>query len=219
MARPQLKPNKYGKRPATVRSKLTNGTALHAEQVGDNKASRRFKDLVEAFGTELGGWASLSEVQRSLVRRLATITIQLEKLELQAARGEDINAEEYARIAGHQRRLFNDLNLIQDKAAPAEPAAAAPEPQPTYDAGKLHELPDDELLTLMNKMRRENAQMPLTSIFEWPRDQDIPRWKSPVDFKRKFPAPPPPTPEPEPVPEHEQEVPEDMMKAVLEILG
>lgn len=217
MAKPRLKPNEYGKRPAAVRSKLTNGTALHAEQVGDNKASRRFKDLVEAFGTELGGWVSLSEVQRALVRRLATITIQLEKLELQAVRAEDIDAEEYARIAGHQRRLFADLGLMPNNAAPAEPAAAVPQSEAeTYDPNTMS---DDELLVLMNKMRRENGLLPLTDIMQWPRDQDLPKWKPPVDFKRKFPAPPPPTPEPEPVPEHEQEPSPELMKAVMEILG
>ncbi|ODS03793.1 hypothetical protein AUC71_07765 [Methyloceanibacter marginalis] len=95
-----------------MRSAVSNGTSLHSERPGDNRQARRFKDLVSDLSEMIGGWAALSEVQRQLLRRVAMLSIQLEALELEAAKGNKINHEEYARIAGHQRRLLGDLGLL-----------------------------------------------------------------------------------------------------------
>ena len=98
-------------RPDRTRSKVTNGRALFVEGDGRSPWSRRWRDLVEAHASDLGGIDHLSEAQRSLIRRVATIEIQLEEVEGKLSEGKSADLSAYATASSHLRRLFETLGL------------------------------------------------------------------------------------------------------------
>src|SRR6202035_718632 len=68
--------------PAKQRSRVTNG-ALFASTVRDGRSgwSRRLGDLLSLHIADLGGQDVVSNAERSLIRRIATITVELEWIE------------------------------------------------------------------------------------------------------------------------------------------
>ena len=68
-------------------------------------------NLVDAHESDLGGANTLSEAQASLVRRVATIEIELEQLEGKLSKGEAVDLDAYTRAAGHLRRILETLGL------------------------------------------------------------------------------------------------------------
>jgi hypothetical protein len=103
-----------GKAPekrAHQRSRVTNGSAAFVEGSERSAWARRFRDLVEAHVTDLGGSDALSEAQKSLIRRVATIECELERYEGLLSQGQEVSLDEYARAASHLRRLLETLGL------------------------------------------------------------------------------------------------------------
>ncbi len=78
---PQASPAPYV-RPKSQRSRVTNG-ALFACTVRDGRSgwSRRLGDLLELHIGDLGGQDIVSNAERSIIRRIATITVELEWIE------------------------------------------------------------------------------------------------------------------------------------------
>lgn len=117
---------------AKGRSRLSNGATLLPGADGRSTWSRRFRDLIELFSNDLGGDAVASEAQRSLIRRAATLSVQLEQLEVQFATTGGVDAaslDVYLRSVGHLHRILGSLGL--DK----KPNAGAPEhSDPTTDS-------------------------------------------------------------------------------------
>jgi hypothetical protein len=72
---------------------VTNGKRLHVISPGDTKWSRRFADVLGQVICDLGGPDGLSEGQRQLARRCATIAIACERMEGEAAAGAAIDLE------------------------------------------------------------------------------------------------------------------------------
>lgn len=101
------------KRPAKTRSRVTNGRSLFADVKVDERGAwaRRFVDLVELHSEDLGGADRLSEAQRSLVRRVASLEVELERLEGAMAVGESIDLDAYGRAANTVRRLLETLGI------------------------------------------------------------------------------------------------------------
>jgi hypothetical protein len=93
------------------RSRVTNGKALHVAPPGDNKWSRRFRDLFAEICGDLGGSDHLSEAQKQLARRAATISLECEKLELQAVSGETIDLDTFGQLTDRLGRVFGRLGL------------------------------------------------------------------------------------------------------------
>jgi hypothetical protein len=62
-------------RPSRGRSAVTNGKRLHVVRPGDTAWARRFRDVLAEIISDLGGPDRLSEGQRQLARRCATIAI------------------------------------------------------------------------------------------------------------------------------------------------
>jgi hypothetical protein len=134
--------------PRKVRSAVTNGTRLHVQPVGDTAWSRRFKDILGEIISDLGGREGLSEGQRQLARRAATISIQCEKLESVAVSGDDINLEVYGTLTDRLGRCFQRLGLKRQQrevswrdqllvdTADAEPAPAASSVSPGAQDGQ-----------------------------------------------------------------------------------
>jgi hypothetical protein len=71
--------------------------------------ARRFREIVHSIENDLGG--DLSEAQRHLVARAATLAIWCEARESELAAGNDFDATSYATIANALRRLLADLGL------------------------------------------------------------------------------------------------------------
>jgi hypothetical protein len=93
------------------KSAVTNGRRLFVVPPGDNAWSRRFRDILDQIIADLGGPEGLSEGQRQLARRAATISIMCEKLEGEAAAGADIDLECYGQLSDRLGRAFNRLGI------------------------------------------------------------------------------------------------------------
>jgi hypothetical protein len=68
-------------RSATNRSRVTNGKTPFVEANGRGPWARRWSDVLAEIISDIGGHDGLSEGQRQLARRCATISITCERLE------------------------------------------------------------------------------------------------------------------------------------------
>jgi hypothetical protein len=98
-------------RKPRVRSAVTNGKRLHVVAPGDTKWARRFRDVLDQVISDLSGPEGLSEGQRQLARRATTIAIACERLEGEAAAGNEINLEVYGALTDRLGRCFQRLGL------------------------------------------------------------------------------------------------------------
>ena len=98
------------------RSAVTNGSQLFAEKLDQRSAwARRFRDLIQLHLSDLGGFEDCSESQVSLVRRAATLEIELERLEYEFARPDrtvgNRALDRYSMLTNTLRRLLTTLGL------------------------------------------------------------------------------------------------------------
>jgi hypothetical protein len=98
-------------RPKNLRAKVSNGTRLHAEADGRTIWSRRFRDLVLGHISDLGGRSVLSEAQIALIKRAATLEVELERMEGKLSQGENVDLDKYGRATGNLRRVLESLGL------------------------------------------------------------------------------------------------------------
>ena len=101
-------------RSPRVKSRLTNVMGVLPGCDGRSTWARRFRDLIQAHLNDLGGDDVVSEAQRSIVRRAATLTTELERLEQRfALAGEALPAELglYQTTANSLRRLLESLGI------------------------------------------------------------------------------------------------------------
>jgi hypothetical protein len=79
---PQASRQPVTPRPPAQRSRVTNG-ALFASTIRDGRSgwSRRLGDLLALHISDLGGEDVVSNAERSIIRRIATITTELEWIE------------------------------------------------------------------------------------------------------------------------------------------
>lgn len=99
----------------TTRSKVTNGRNLFVDGDGRGAWARRFRDLCALHIEDLGGSMVLSEAQGSLIRRAATLEVELERQEGLLAKGEEVDLDAYSRAAGHLRRILETLGIERRK--------------------------------------------------------------------------------------------------------
>jgi hypothetical protein len=95
-------------------SRISNGTALVSGADGRTSYVRRYRDLVLLHSEDLGGDEGLTEAQRSMVRRIAVLTIELEKMETGFAVELDRSAQTldlYNRTAGNLRRCLEAIGI------------------------------------------------------------------------------------------------------------
>jgi hypothetical protein len=99
-------------RAVRPRSAVTSGRQLFVKG-GDAKSawSRRFHDLILCHISDLGGTDMLTEAKFSLIRRASAIECELERLDARLSRGEYVDMDAYARVAGHLRRMFETLGV------------------------------------------------------------------------------------------------------------
>ena len=93
------------------RSSVTNGKRLFVEHRGDTAWARRFRDVLVEIISDLGGLDVLSEGQKQLARRAATLCITCERMEGKAAAGEEIDLTAYGMLTDRLGRTFARLGL------------------------------------------------------------------------------------------------------------
>ena len=75
------------------------------------KPYRRWEAIRAAVLLDRGGEANVSEVQRQLISKFATLALQLELLEIAALAGQAIDCDLFGRVSGHLRRLGETLGV------------------------------------------------------------------------------------------------------------
>ena len=96
------------------KSAITNGNKLLPGVDGRSPWVRRAKDLINAHLSDLGGRDNTSVAEQSLVRRAATMTVELEALEAKFAQAGHASVNDldlYSRTASNLRRIFESLGL------------------------------------------------------------------------------------------------------------
>ena len=103
------------------RSRITNGSDLLPSVDGRSIWSRRFRDLIGAFGSDLGGErGNLSEGQKALVRRAAALAVELERQEVKFANAGGAltwEIEAYGRATNTLRRVLESLDIHRGRHA------------------------------------------------------------------------------------------------------
>lgn len=97
-----------------ARSRVTNGSKLGPEMDGRSIWARRLRDVIASYSADLGGESGLTESQKSIIRRAATLTVELEKLEARfcvAENASPASLDQYQRIASSLRRLLEGVGL------------------------------------------------------------------------------------------------------------
>jgi hypothetical protein len=95
-----------------TRSRVTNGSAVLLAGTMHKRMARRFRDVLAAIVSDLGGVGAITEGKRQLARRAALMSVQCEELETRAlAQGEDIDLDQYGQLSDRIGRCFQRLGL------------------------------------------------------------------------------------------------------------
>lgn len=95
------------------RSRISNGTTLPGVD-GRSTWVRRLRDLIGLHMADLGGDDAVSEAERSIIRRAATLTVELERMEAVFAVAGEAQPDQldlYQRTANSLRRLLESNGL------------------------------------------------------------------------------------------------------------
>ena len=105
-------------RAPTQRSVVTNGNRLFLRRAGGNDQSawaRRLRDVVEMHVSDLGGWEACSAAEQSLIRRVAALTVELERLEARFSNSDhsprDGDLQTYQRLTNTLRRALEAVGI------------------------------------------------------------------------------------------------------------
>jgi hypothetical protein len=93
------------------RSRITNHHDLLPGLMGTSSGARRFRDLVNAYISDMGGIDEVSEIKLGLLRRLASIVVQCETLEAQMVGGNNVDIPTLCTLASTAMRLSVRLGL------------------------------------------------------------------------------------------------------------
>jgi hypothetical protein len=92
-------------------SAVTSGRKLLLEGDVHSAWSRRYRDVITSLTNDLGGRELIGEAKAAVIRDCAALEIVLEKMRGRMSEGLNVDAEAYARIAAHRRRLLETLGL------------------------------------------------------------------------------------------------------------
>jgi hypothetical protein len=99
----------------THQSAITNRTAVLPGADGRSGWVRRMRDVTRLHENDLGGADVISEAERSLIRRAATLTVELEALELRFATSDGatdpLALDLYMRGCNSLRRLLETTGI------------------------------------------------------------------------------------------------------------
>ena len=95
--------------PPEFSTRRGTGAVVLAGVDGRSLMARRFREIVTGIERDLGG--DLTEAQKHLLARAATLAVWSEERESDLANGIDFDAVQYATISNAMRRLLADLGL------------------------------------------------------------------------------------------------------------
>jgi hypothetical protein len=95
--------------PPQFRTKKGTGAVVLTGVDGRSLMARRFREISAAMAADIGG--DLTEAQRHLVARAATLICWCEEREAELARGEEFDAAQYSAVTNTLRRLLSDLGI------------------------------------------------------------------------------------------------------------
>lgn len=117
-ATPAVPGESPGERPASTRSRITNGAKLLPHVDGRSTWAKLLRDTLDDLLAHCGGEDRVSEPERMTARRAAALEAELIHLEAKFAtarmEGREPSAADldlYARLTGHQRRLLETLGM------------------------------------------------------------------------------------------------------------
>lgn len=96
---------------ARAKGKVVAAMLFAADIDGRSIWGRRYRNLVDSIVSDMGGLHTLSELKLGLIRRVAALMIECEKLELPLARGEIADVDLLARLSSHMRRISETIGL------------------------------------------------------------------------------------------------------------
>ena len=99
-----------GKRPSVVRTRVGNGSRAFLFADGRSIEGRRWRDIYAETTSDLGG-ADLSEGQKQLAKRCATLAVCSEIMESDLAAGRDFDLEAFLRLVNALGRNWDRLGL------------------------------------------------------------------------------------------------------------
>lgn len=101
--------------PSKLRSRIANGTAtLLGAKDERSLYVRRLREVFADHVSDLGGIDAISAGEKSIVRRVAVLTVELEKIETRFAEDPSVGERTldlYNRTAGNLGRLLDRLGL------------------------------------------------------------------------------------------------------------
>lgn len=86
-----------------------NGSVALAGVDGRTLAARRFREITSRIEDDLGN--DLTEAQRAIMARAATLAVWCEEAETEFANSKDFDPATYSTVANAMRRLLSDLGL------------------------------------------------------------------------------------------------------------
>lgn len=97
-----------------ARSRISNGSSVLPNVDGRSTWVRRLRDLIHLHLADLGGDDVVSEAERSIIRRIATLTVELERMKSVFALAGEAKPDQidlYQRTANSLRRLLESIGL------------------------------------------------------------------------------------------------------------
>jgi hypothetical protein len=96
---------------ARLRGRITAKSLFCGEIDGRSIWARRYRDLVCSYVDDAGGIGAISELRHSLIRRIAALTVEAERLEVDLASGREVDVDLLARLSSHIRRIAETIGL------------------------------------------------------------------------------------------------------------
>jgi hypothetical protein len=113
-----ISPQRVARHVKQGRSAVTNGKRTLIGVKGSSKFGRRYRDLVEAYSTEVGG--ELSQTEMAMIKQAAALAIQSEMMQAAIINGEPVNSDDLIRISSEVRRI---VDALRERAGKRKPAA------------------------------------------------------------------------------------------------
>ncbi|MGJ0510342.1 MAG: hypothetical protein ACR652_25125 [Methylocystis sp.] len=108
---PQIEPRWSGRKDKRARTPIANGTRLIMAD-GRSLWAKRFTEICSAHCADLGGFDNLSQAELAIIKRAATLQVELEALETRLANGEGkIDLVAFAQISNGMRRLLETVGI------------------------------------------------------------------------------------------------------------
>lgn len=95
--------------PPQFSTRRGTGAVVLAGVDGRSLMARRFREITAGIEADLGG--DLTEAQRHLLARAATLACWCEEREADLANGAEFDAAQYSAVSNTLRRLLSDLGL------------------------------------------------------------------------------------------------------------